>query len=347
MLTRRLELRVDTPQLVVHPVDVGAQGAQLVAVLDLHVAREVARRDRGEARVDVLDRSDHRPREDEPEQQRQNDRPRRDADEQCPRARIRAFVPGDQIFHIVHEPVRQDGGVLDQVTREQLGSRSGLEHLLGRLAVVAVERDQLLLHQRLEPSRGVVDLPQVVPVFQGRHESESILGRPRLDPDDRVDHEQVHLARARPAGVVPDVAVGGSGVLGEERSDLPNGMLELAVRDGSPLERPEAPDAIVRLSQHELPEQTDRDEQQGGADERDQQLRSDRDRRTGDGTDERVAHPPPLGGGPKLLLLGQDAQASRTVEPPIMFVISHAPPIRATSKSAAVTDTTSPVFAST
>ena len=33
-------------------------------------------------------------------------------------------------------------------------------------------------------------------------------------------------------------------------------------------------------------------------------------------------------------------------EPPIMFVISHAPPIRATSMSAAVTDTTSPGFAS-
>ena len=128
---------------------------------------------------------------------------------------------------------------------------------------------------------------------------------------------------------------------------MPRGELELAVRDRSLLERPEAPHPIVRLPEHELSEQTDRDEQQRGADERDQQLRPDRDRHASDGPDEWVADPPgPLGGGPKQLLLRQVAQTSSTVEPPIMFVISHDPPIRATSMSAAVTDTTSPVFVS-
>ena len=82
MPTRRLELGVEAPQLVVHPVDVGAQRAQLVSVLDLHAAREVARRDRGEAVVDVLDRPDQRPRQDEPQQQGEHERARRDADEQ-------------------------------------------------------------------------------------------------------------------------------------------------------------------------------------------------------------------------------------------------------------------------
>ncbi len=49
VLARRLELGVEATELVVHPVDVGAQRAELVSVLDLHAAREVARRDRGKA----------------------------------------------------------------------------------------------------------------------------------------------------------------------------------------------------------------------------------------------------------------------------------------------------------
>ena len=106
---RRLELRVEAPELVVHPVDVGGQRAQLVSVVDLDVAREVARRDRGQASVDPLDRSDQRPREDEPQQQREDDRSRRDADEQGPGARERARVPGDQIVDLCSRPVRELG----------------------------------------------------------------------------------------------------------------------------------------------------------------------------------------------------------------------------------------------
>ena len=72
---------------------------------------------------------------------------------------------------------------------------------------------------------------------------------------------------------------------------MPASRLELAVRDGPPLERPEAPDAIVRLPEDELSEQAHRDEQQRRADERDQQLRPNLDRQAGDGADERIVDP--------------------------------------------------------
>ena len=68
VLARGLQLPVEAPELVVHPVHVRRQRTELVPVRDVHVAREVARRDRGQPGVDALDRADHRPREDEPEQ---------------------------------------------------------------------------------------------------------------------------------------------------------------------------------------------------------------------------------------------------------------------------------------
>ena len=75
VLAGRLELLVETLELVVHPVHVRRQRTQLVAVGDVHVPREVPGGDRGQPGVDPLDRPDHRPREDEPQQQREDDRP--------------------------------------------------------------------------------------------------------------------------------------------------------------------------------------------------------------------------------------------------------------------------------
>ena len=124
--------------------------------------------------------------------------------------------------------------------------------------------------------------------------------------------------------------------------------LELAVLNGPLLERPDARDAVVRLAEHARAQQSDRDQQQCGADERDQQLRPNVGRQARDGPDDRVADPsPPLPGDPGLLLLRPRSQTSRTVVPPTMFVISHFPSIRATSKSAVVVDATSPVSIST
>ena len=59
---RRLELGVETPQLVVHPVDVGAQRSELVSVIDFDVSEKVSGCDRGNASVDPLEGPDQRPR---------------------------------------------------------------------------------------------------------------------------------------------------------------------------------------------------------------------------------------------------------------------------------------------
>ena len=67
MLARRFELRVQASELVVRPVDVRGEGTEFVPVLDVDVPREVSRRDRGQARIDPLDGTDHRPRQDEAE----------------------------------------------------------------------------------------------------------------------------------------------------------------------------------------------------------------------------------------------------------------------------------------
>ena len=121
MLARRLELFVEALQLVVHPVDVDRERAQLVAVGDVHMPREVPGSNRSEPEVDPLDRPDHRPREDEPEQQRKDDRSRRHADEEVARVFVRACVLGDEGVGPRRRGIRELGGELVEVDGEQLG----------------------------------------------------------------------------------------------------------------------------------------------------------------------------------------------------------------------------------
>jgi hypothetical protein len=53
---------------------------------------------------------------------------------------------------------------------------------------------------------------------------------------------------------------------------MPGIPLQLAVGDSPFLKCAEAPHPVVRLPEHALPEQSDGDEYQGRADERDQEL---------------------------------------------------------------------------
>ena len=84
----RLELRVQAAELVVHAVHVRRQVAELVPVHDVDVPGEVARGDRGEVGVDLLDRPDHRPREDEPQHQGEDERREGHTEEEVPRAEV-------------------------------------------------------------------------------------------------------------------------------------------------------------------------------------------------------------------------------------------------------------------
>ena len=90
------ELAVHPTELVVHPVDVGAEGTELVAIRYVDVTREVAGRDLLHAGLHPLERADQRPREQEPEEQREDDAPRGDGDRQPLGIHERAPVLRDQ-----------------------------------------------------------------------------------------------------------------------------------------------------------------------------------------------------------------------------------------------------------
>ena len=128
VLAGRLELPVEAPELVVHLVHVRRQRTELVAVRDVHVPREVARGDCSQPGVDALDRPDHRPREDEPQQQREDDRSRRHSDEQIARVFVRARVLGDDGVRPRRHGVRELRRVLVEVDGEQLGPRAEGRH---------------------------------------------------------------------------------------------------------------------------------------------------------------------------------------------------------------------------
>ena len=121
-----LELSVEALELVVHPVDIGRQCAEFVAVRDVDLSREVPGGDRGEPGVDPLDRADQRPREHEPQEQREDDRPRGCGDEEVSRARVRARVLGGQGVGLRRRDIRELGCTLVEVDREQprIGTRS-------------------------------------------------------------------------------------------------------------------------------------------------------------------------------------------------------------------------------
>ena len=128
---------------------------------------------------------------------------------------------------------------------------------------------------------------------------------------------------------------------------------ELAVGEGSHLERPERLHSLVGLSEESQPEHAQDDDEQGRADERDEQLGVDAGGHAADGPDERVvggAQQPALRGAGCCVLL-RDGSADKCSDLqlgvlPTKFVISQWPSIFATSRLPAVTAATFPVSTS-
>ena len=71
MPARRLELAVEASELVVHPVDVRRQRAELVAVRHVEAPEKSPDGDLGEPRLGPPDRPDQRPESEEAEQERE------------------------------------------------------------------------------------------------------------------------------------------------------------------------------------------------------------------------------------------------------------------------------------
>ncbi len=137
---------------------------------------------------------------------------------------------------------------------------------------------------------------------------------------------------------------------------MPGVASELAVRGGALAgASPRDLHPLVRLPEQAQPENADGHDQQRGRHEGDEQLGVDLRRHAADGPDERVvarAQGAPLGGVRPASPAGasgapRSAQGLNSAVPPTMLVISQRPSIRATSRSPAVTSTTSPVFTST
>ena len=168
----RLELLVETIELVVHAVDVGRERAELVAIVHVDVAGEIARRDRGQPRVDALDRPDHGPREDEPEQQGEDHRRHGDTDEQVALARVGARVLRDQGFGRDRRRAREVGGSLVQVGGESV--RLVAERLLlflGHTSDRGLDDPSDDLLEALAPR---ADLTEYEPVLERRYEAEAV-----------------------------------------------------------------------------------------------------------------------------------------------------------------------------
>jgi hypothetical protein len=285
---RRLELSVQPPELVVHLVHVRCERTQLVAIADLDVSGKVAGCDRGQARVDPLDRPDQRPREHETEQQRERDRARCHADEQVPRAHVRSRVLSDQAVRFRSRRLGEHGAELVEVDREQLGVGAEAQRSITRCRP-AFGLDDAPHHGRETPALRA-DPPKDAFVLGRRHESEPVGECRSSDPrqlvhDGEVDGDRRPAAR-RPADV--DLVVVRPDVLGEEAANRSGVALELPVGGRLLLESAECPHPGVRLAENAQPEQGDRDDQHGGSDEPHEELRVHVRRHAGDRADKRV-----------------------------------------------------------
>ena len=247
----RLELLVQTVQLVVHPVHVGRERAELVAIVHVDVAGEIARRDRGQPRVDALDRPDHGPREDEPEQQGEDHRRHGDTDEQVALARVGARVLRDQGFGRDRRRAREVGGSLVQVGGESV--RLVAERLLlflGRTADRGLDDPSDDLLEALAPR---ADLTEYEPVLERRYEAEAVCVGLRPETDERVLHGLVDGDVALLATQWNDCGIDRvevrTRVLVEEQADSSRVALELAVCERSFLKDTEPRSPFIRLAE--------------------------------------------------------------------------------------------------
>jgi hypothetical protein len=92
VLARRFDVLIQASQLVAHPIDLGRQRAQLVAIDNMNALVEVAGRKPVEACLDLLDRANQRPRNSiaEPESERDAGKCERNDDELCVGVRLGA-----------------------------------------------------------------------------------------------------------------------------------------------------------------------------------------------------------------------------------------------------------------
>jgi hypothetical protein len=214
---------------------------------NVDVPGEVARGDLGQPRVDQPDGPDQRPGEDKPQEQREDDRPCCDADNEVPRARVSTGVLGDQRLGLGGCLIGKHCGKLVEVAGELLSpGTESWRALAGRRA--GLEVDELAYDSR-EPLALRTDRAKLALVFGRRHESESD-GRGRgTDQRDSVRDRLVYggcFAPARPRRIrLVDPVEVARDVLSQQEANMRGVALELAVRRGPLLERPQPRDPVL------------------------------------------------------------------------------------------------------
>ena len=84
VLASRFNLLIETPQFLAHPIDVGRQRTQLVAIDDMDALGEIAGRNLVEPGFNFLDGTDQRPRDRIAEDQGEHDASQREGNDDVP-----------------------------------------------------------------------------------------------------------------------------------------------------------------------------------------------------------------------------------------------------------------------
>ena len=292
MPAHRLELVVEAPELVVHPVEVARRARRARPGWGRRRGRG-SRRARSPRAAPPTAGSDRRPtaRGRSRAASASNTLPTRDGDEEIARGGERAGVLRDQRVRLRarrrRELIRERAELV--VGRDRLVSSAGSrrwtpsaaverEHAVDVAANVACVA-RIRRSSSLSPGGGV------------NPNRDSFVAGPSSDSAAAIDWSRSsQLCRARrrraSAACVAELLGVASGPHREELPELLGLRLQALIGRGPALKRPELLDARVRLPEDAEPEGADDDEQCGDQRERDQELRPHRDR---DARDERAS----------------------------------------------------------
>ena len=179
--------------------------------------------------------------------------------------------------------------VLVEVDGEQLGLHA---EGVRSSRIRAAERRRSLVASLASCSPVFLD-PAQEPLVLGRRPESEIVGKGRRRKQfGGTRYRPVDGAAARAEVLLvlirEDLVEVGPHPLGEQEANVAGVAPELAVCEGSHLERPERLHSLVGLSEESQPEHSQDDDEQGRAHERDEQLDVDAGRHAADSPDERV-----------------------------------------------------------
>ena len=127
VLARELELALHALQLVARAVHLRGEAADLVPVRDLEAAGEVAGADLVEPVLGAAERPHHRPREEQPEREREHEAGGPHADQEVARTGERAPVGGDERIRAGTGLACARADLRNEGSHESVGAAEGID----------------------------------------------------------------------------------------------------------------------------------------------------------------------------------------------------------------------------